>query len=74
MTKKRSRVAAGRILVVDDHAAARESVADVLRHAGYEVECSASAVELTKNKRDTADIMVTKRFMILNLDFEQQAK
>ncbi|NOZ40230.1 MAG: sigma-54-dependent Fis family transcriptional regulator [Planctomycetes bacterium] len=26
-----------RVLVVDDHAAARESVADVLRHAGYEV-------------------------------------
>ena len=45
MTKRRSPAAAGRILVVDDHAAARESVADVLRHAGYEVECSASAVE-----------------------------
>lgn len=34
-----------RVLVVDDHAAARESVADVLRHASYEVVCSASAVE-----------------------------
>ncbi len=36
---------ANRVLVVDDHAAARESVADVLRHASYEVVCSASAVE-----------------------------
>ncbi|WP_146450952.1 sigma-54-dependent transcriptional regulator [Bythopirellula polymerisocia] len=34
-----------RILVVDDHAAARESVADVLRHAGYEVRCASSARE-----------------------------
>jgi DNA-binding NtrC family response regulator len=34
-----------RMLVVDDHAAARESVADVLRHAGYEVTCTSSASE-----------------------------
>ena len=36
---------AGRVLVVDDHAAARESVADVLRHSGYEVVCASSAAE-----------------------------
>jgi DNA-binding NtrC family response regulator len=35
----------GRILVVDDHAAARASVIDVLRCAGYAVEGLASAVE-----------------------------
>lgn len=35
----------GRVLVVDDHAAARTSVIDVLRHAGYTVEGVASAVE-----------------------------
>ena len=34
-----------RVLVVDDHDAARESVADVLRCAGYHVETAASAVE-----------------------------
>ncbi|MDZ4658915.1 MAG: sigma-54 dependent transcriptional regulator [Bythopirellula sp.] len=34
-----------RVLVVDDHAAARESVADVLRHVGYEVTGSSSASE-----------------------------
>ena len=36
---------AGRVLVVDDHAQARESMADVLRQAGHQVECLASAVE-----------------------------
>ncbi len=37
--------AAGRILVVDDHAPARESMADILRQAGHEVECVSSGVE-----------------------------
>ncbi len=35
----------GRVLVVDDHLQARESMADVLRHAGYRVECCSSAPE-----------------------------
>lgn len=34
-----------RMLVVDDHAAARESVADVLRHVGYDVTGASSAKE-----------------------------
>jgi DNA-binding NtrC family response regulator len=34
-----------RMLVVDDHAAARESVADVLRQAGHEAICASSASE-----------------------------
>lgn len=34
-----------RMLVVDDHAAARESVADVLRHMGYDVTGASSARE-----------------------------
>lgn len=38
-------VAAGRVLVVDDHRQARESIAEVLRHAGHQVACLASAVE-----------------------------
>ena len=33
------------VLVVDDHASAREAVADVLRQAGYEVATCASATE-----------------------------
>lgn len=60
MTTKRNATAAGRILVVDDHAAARESVADVLRHAGYQVECLASAVEaLPRLRRETVDVVIT---------------
>ena len=33
------------VLVVDDHASAREAVADVLRQAGYDVATCASATE-----------------------------
>src|SRR5207244_3538871 len=35
----------GRVLVVDDHPQARESMADILRQAGHRVECVSSAVE-----------------------------
>jgi DNA-binding NtrC family response regulator len=35
----------GRVLVVDDHARARESMSDVLRRAGHQVECCSSAAE-----------------------------
>jgi DNA-binding NtrC family response regulator len=60
MTARHNSKAAGRILVVDDHAAARESVADVLRHAGYEVECLASAVEaLPRLQREPFDVVIT---------------
>jgi len=35
----------GRVLVVDDHARARESMADVLRRAGHQVQCCTCAAE-----------------------------
>jgi DNA-binding NtrC family response regulator len=35
----------GRVLVVDDHLQARESMADVLRQSGHQVDCCASAIE-----------------------------
>ncbi len=35
----------GRVLVVDDHARACESMADVLRHAGHQVQCCTCAAE-----------------------------
>lgn len=35
----------GRVLVVDDHTHARESMAEVLRQAGHQVACCSSAVE-----------------------------
>ncbi|TWT77212.1 Transcriptional regulatory protein ZraR [Posidoniimonas polymericola] len=48
------------VLVVDDHAAARRSVADVLSCAGYAVEQCASAVEaLAHVKRAEPDVVVT---------------
>jgi len=36
---------AGRVLVVDDHAQARQSMADVLRRSGHEVDCCSSGAE-----------------------------
>ncbi|MBL9080741.1 MAG: sigma-54-dependent Fis family transcriptional regulator [Planctomycetales bacterium] len=49
-----------RVLVVDDHAQARDSVAFTLKHAGYTVQTSASAVEALKLlERETADVIVT---------------
>ncbi|MEX2092338.1 MAG: sigma-54 dependent transcriptional regulator [Pirellulales bacterium] len=49
-----------RVLVVDDHARARESVADVLRCAGYEVAMCASAIEaLARLAERPVDVVVT---------------
>lgn len=49
-----------RVLVVDDHARARESVADVLRCAGYEVAMCASAIEALSRLADRpVDVVVT---------------
>ena len=51
----------GRVLVVDDHAAARESMVDVLRHAGHEVESSGSAVHALPllEEDDRFDVVLT---------------
>ena len=49
-----------RVLVVDDHAQARESVADVLRHADYDVATCASAIEaLARLTERPVDVVVT---------------
>ncbi len=57
LTTKDSRY---RVLVVDDHASARESVADVLRQAGYEAATCASAIEaLTLLAAKPVDVVVT---------------
>ncbi|QDU88238.1 Transcriptional regulatory protein ZraR [Pirellulimonas nuda] len=48
------------VLVVDDHAAARQSVADVLGCAGYAVRTCSSAVEALNVLRDArADVVVS---------------
>ncbi len=52
--------APGRVLVVDDHRDARESMADVLRQAGHQVACCSSAAEaLEVVARETFDCVVT---------------
>src|SRR4051794_37534445 len=49
-----------RVLVVDDHASAREAVADVLRCAHYDVNACASAMEaLSKLAGGNIDVVVT---------------
>jgi DNA-binding NtrC family response regulator len=49
----------GRVMVVDDHCQARESMAEVLRAAGYQVVCCASAPEALQNLHDRFDCIVT---------------
>lgn len=50
----------GRVLVVDDHRQARESIADVLRRAGHHVACSSCAAEaLQAVERERFDCIVT---------------
>jgi DNA-binding NtrC family response regulator len=52
--------APGRVVVVDDHQQARESVAFTLRQAGYTVQCLSSAVEALKRlEREPCDVIVT---------------
>jgi DNA-binding NtrC family response regulator len=50
----------GRVLVVDDHARARESMADILECAGHHVQCCSSAVEaLRKLDLSSFDVIIT---------------
>ncbi|MEO0529188.1 MAG: sigma-54 dependent transcriptional regulator [Planctomycetota bacterium] len=57
---KTSPSSSGRVLVVDDHASARESVADVLRHVGHEAKaCSSGAEALATLRNSSFDVVVT---------------
>jgi DNA-binding NtrC family response regulator len=50
----------GRVLVVDDHPDARESMADILRHTGHEVDSLGTAVEaLNHLGSESYDVVVT---------------
>ncbi|MBM4004092.1 MAG: sigma-54-dependent Fis family transcriptional regulator [Planctomycetes bacterium] len=56
----RSQEAAASILVVDDHPQARESLTDILRHAGHCANSCASAVEaLAWLERHSVDVVIT---------------
>ncbi|MGI9457895.1 MAG: sigma-54-dependent transcriptional regulator, partial [Aeoliella sp.] len=60
MTSKEKSSKAIRVLVVDDHARSRESVANVLRHAGYKVDSSASAASaLALMRNESRDVVIT---------------
>jgi DNA-binding NtrC family response regulator len=60
MTRKSKTDERFRVLVVDDHASAREAVADVLRCAQYDVTACASAMEaLAKLAGGKIDVVVT---------------
>ncbi len=60
MTNASSAKYLGKVLVVDDHAAARESVADVLRHVGYEVLSLGSPMEaLPCMEQESFDLVIT---------------
>lgn len=65
----------GRVLVVDDHAQARESIADILRHVGHQVDCCSSAVEgLKRLEAESYDVVITDLQMpgMSGLEFIQQ--
>jgi DNA-binding NtrC family response regulator len=56
----KSSAMSGRVLVVDDHRQARESMADVLRQSGHQVACCSSAAEaLQALQRESFDCVVT---------------
>jgi DNA-binding NtrC family response regulator len=60
MSSKQKSTKRFRVLVVDDHASAREAVAEVLRQAQYEVAACASAIEaLAKLAGEKFDVVVT---------------
>ncbi|HVA46654.1 MAG TPA: sigma-54 dependent transcriptional regulator [Pirellulales bacterium] len=65
----------GRVLVVDDHRQARESMSDILRQAGHQVQCLSSAVEAVKLlDHESFDVVITDLQMpgMTGLEFVRQ--
>jgi DNA-binding NtrC family response regulator len=59
-SRELSELVVGRVLVVDDHQQARESIAFALRNAGHQVDCRASAPEALKTiETESYDVIVT---------------
>jgi DNA-binding NtrC family response regulator len=60
LLEMRTGAANGRVLVIDDHRQARESMSDVLRQAGYHVQCVSSALEALKLlDHESFDVVIT---------------
>lgn len=60
MSTKAAHSRCGQVLVVDDHAQARESMTDILRRAGHTVRCAASAREaLGILEKQAFDVVLT---------------
>jgi DNA-binding NtrC family response regulator len=60
MSSAPERDSTGRVMIVDDHQRARESMADILACAGHEVTCYASAIEALRDLDDrTFDVILT---------------
>jgi DNA-binding NtrC family response regulator len=60
MNGRSGELAQGRVLVVDDHARARESMADILQQVGHDVRCCCSAIEaLTALEQWSPDVVLT---------------
>lgn len=65
----------GAVLIVDDHRQARESMADILRQAGHEVQCVSSGSEALQTlDRASFDVVVTDLQMpgMSGLEFMRQ--
>ncbi|OYV89328.1 MAG: sigma-54-dependent Fis family transcriptional regulator [Planctomycetia bacterium 21-64-5] len=65
----------GRVLVVDDHRQARESMSDILRQAGHQVQCLSSAVEaINLLDHESFDVVITDLQMpgMTGLEFVRQ--
>ena len=72
--KGKPRLPRGSVLVVDDHARARESMADVLRGAGHQVDCCSSAAEALRELNEHSyDVVITDLRMpgMTGLEFMQ---
>jgi DNA-binding NtrC family response regulator len=75
MISKPDAPSTGRVLIVDDHAHARQSMADILRCAGHHVTCCASAAEaLRRLPRTSFDVIITDLKMpgMSGLDFMRE--
>lgn len=60
MTTMVAQQATGTVLIVDDHGQARQSMADILDCAGYEVRCCSSAAEALRKLDDSSfDVVIT---------------